>query len=83
MVAWHWIQGAGLPWGFPMFAMSLFWIMLLAILVVGAVALLRPARRPDGSAGAGTDTALEIVRQRYARGEIDAVEYEERMRRLS
>ncbi len=35
----------------------------------------RAARGPD-------DTALELLRQRYARGEIDATEFEERKRTL-
>ena len=30
----------------------------------------------------GGDTALELLRQRYARGEIDATEFEERKRTL-
>ena len=30
----------------------------------------------------GDDTALELLRQRYARGEIDAAEFEERKRTL-
>ena len=30
----------------------------------------------------GDDTALELLRQRYARGEIDATEFEERKRTL-
>ena len=38
----------------------------------------------DRSSGAppGEDTALELLRQRYARGEIDAAEFEERKRTL-
>ena len=31
---------------------------------------------------AGDDTALQLLRQRYARGEIDATEFEERKRTL-
>jgi putative membrane protein len=37
--------------------------------------------RPQGEPG-GEDTALELLRQRYARGEIDSTEYEERRRTL-
>lgn len=66
-----------------MMVMGLFWIVLLGILVVAVVALVRPSQRAGGGGAPQGDTPGEILRRRYARGEIDAAEFEERMRRLS
>jgi len=79
---WHWsshpmmvMWGAG---GLVMMLMMLvFWGLVIAGLVVGLrwlIGLGHPSRR---------DEALEILRQRYARGEIDKQEYEARKRDLA
>jgi putative membrane protein len=78
---WHWsappmmfMWGA---WGVGMLLMMLFfWGLVIAGLVLGIRALLRVTR--DGPA----DRALEILRERYARGEIDKQEFEARRRDL-
>lgn len=65
--------------------MILFW----GLIVVGIVVLIRylsvQTRNAGGtgtsSRGAGTD-ALAILRERFARGEIDAAEFEEKKRVL-
>ncbi len=70
-----WMWGA---WGLGMlFMMLVFW----GVVITGIVILLRwlagsarPARR---------DAAMEILRERYARGEIDRQEFEARRRDLS
>jgi len=57
--------------------MVLGWIVVIAAIVVGVWWLargLRPSRR---------NRALEILRQRYARGEISREEYESRRRDLA
>jgi putative membrane protein len=62
--------------------MGLFWIMLvvaIALLVSGVVAGIR---QPRSGRADGLD-ALEILKQRYARGEIDKTEYESKRRDLS
>jgi putative membrane protein len=82
-VAWHWMHGAGFPWGSGMLTMGILWIALLAVLLVAVVAIARPPHRLDGGGGGEPDTAREILRRRYTRGEIDGTEFEERMRRLS
>ena len=65
--------------GFGILFMLLFW----GLIIVGAVALIRwlltqssPKRRT------GDKTPLEIVQDRYARGEIERDEYEQKMRDL-
>jgi putative membrane protein len=69
-----WMWGAG---GLVMMLMMLvFWGLVIAGLVVGLRSLVgqgRPVQR---------DEALEILRQRYARGEIDKQEFETRKRDL-
>lgn len=65
-------------------------ILLLIIAVLGAVLayLVRALRRPSPSAtpavgGHGSTTqALQILDERYARGEIDQEDYEQRRRVL-
>jgi putative membrane protein len=74
------------------FIVNVAFIVLLVVLVVLAIRwLLRSLSAPSGptgmSAGAGDsatteDTALALLRERFARGEIDADEYEQRRRTL-
>jgi putative membrane protein len=56
-------------WG-PLF--GLLWLALLGLLVYWLVKTLVPDRR---------DRALEVLRERYARGEIDKEETFERLKR--
>ena len=62
---------------------TLFLILVIVAVLVGIRWLMRQSnndrRPPDGPPD---DTALELLRQRYARGEIDAAEFEERKRTL-
>lgn len=67
---WNHDPGWG-AWLMMTLGMGGFWI-LMAVLVV---ALLRSGR-PAGSSG---PDAREILQQRFARGEIDAEEYEARL----
>ncbi|MCG6870255.1 MAG: SHOCT domain-containing protein [Gammaproteobacteria bacterium] len=64
----------GLGGGF----MWLFWILLI-VLAVWAV---RAMTSNTNQAGRRGGTALEILEERYARGEIDREEYEEKRRDL-
>lgn len=66
---YYWRGG---EWGGWMLVHGAFWLLLLALLVFGAVTL---ARRP-GSSSRGS--ALDILNERYARGEIDRDEYLQR-----
>ncbi len=73
--------GWGGGWGFGVIGMVLWWILI----VLGIVLLTRwllsgsPRRGEQGSTG----HALEILKERYARGEIDKQEYEEKKRDLA
>lgn len=63
----------GMGWG-----MLLFWGLVLA----GVLMLLRTLGRDRPDAPASADGALKIVAQRYARGEIDRAEFEQKRRDL-
>jgi putative membrane protein len=65
-------------WGFGMMVMMLlFWVLVVVGLVIGIRWLLAQGKEPR------SDSALEILRQRYARGEINKEEFEARKRDLS
>lgn len=75
---WEYMNGYG--WGgmgFGMIGVSLFWILL----IVAVVMLIK-------GTGASSDqrreqTALDILRERYARGEIEREEFEQKKRDLN
>lgn len=78
--------GYGWEWGWPMVLwMSLVGLFWLAVLGLLAWALIRwlGGRAPGNNILPGQGpSALEILRQRYARGEIDATTYEQMRERL-
>jgi len=57
--------------------MWLFWLVLLVVLVY----VLKDIFGFKGR-NSSTDEAIEILKQRFARGEIDAAEFEHRKRQL-
>lgn len=69
--------GAG--WGFVAVGHVLWWLFV----IVAVVVLLRwtLGHGPHGR-GRGVDPALEVLRERYARGEIDEDEFQARRRVL-
>jgi len=82
MMAW---DGAWLG-AWPVFWMMhvLWWVVLMIGVVVTARWLVgrSPRRGRFHSAGDAGDQALTLLRERYARGEIDQAEYDERKRVL-
>jgi putative membrane protein len=70
-----WMGGA---WGIGMMLMmSLFWLLVIAGLALGVRWFMS-----QGKEGR-SDSALDILRQRYARGEINKEEFEAKKRDLS
>lgn len=63
---WGWGHMGG--WGFMMF----FWLIILAVLVYGIFSF---SRNRGGGAQTG-GKALDILKERYARGEISREEFE-------
>jgi putative membrane protein len=86
MMGWY----SGWGWG-GWLAMSLTMLVFWGLLAFGVVALVRTLRRedPDRPAapaalpGPRTESAREILDGRFARGEIDADEYQRRRDLLS
>jgi putative membrane protein len=74
----HPMWGMWGAWGFGMMLMMLVvWGLVIVGLVLGLRWLLSQGRESQ------SDAALDILRQRYARGEIDKEEFEARKRDLS
>jgi putative membrane protein len=80
---WPWHSGWG--WGGMMVGggvlMIAFWVVviLLIVLLVRWLGVSAATHHPEQA----RPTALDILRERYARGEIDKEEYEQRRRTLS
>ena len=87
----HWHMGYGMgsgmmgSWGFGWFGgifMVVFWILIL----VGVIFLIRwlvQSTGKDRATGGGTNSALEILKERYARGEIEKEEFDIKKKDLS
>lgn len=74
----HPMWGMWGPWGIGMMLMMiLFWALIIVALVLGIRWLITQGKEPR------SDSALEILRQRYARGEINKEEFETKKRELS
>ena len=72
--------GYGMSWLSHIF-MAAFWIAIL----IGIIFLIRwliVSSRPGSFKGGREDSALEILKRRYARGEIEKNEFEEKKRDL-
>jgi putative membrane protein len=61
-----------------------FVVFVVVVAVVGIRWLIRNTNSPQGGGPAATteDSALAVLRERFARGEIDADEFEQRRRTL-
>jgi putative membrane protein len=74
-MGYHHMMGGGMG-----IVMIIFWIVLIGsvvLLVSGAVNSVRGHQRDE------KENPLEILKQRYARGDIDKAEYEDKRRSLS
>jgi len=73
----------GYDWGWPAMLMmtlnSILWIALIAVLVWAVV---RWSGKKNVSTTTSMPSAMEILRQRYARGEIDTATFEQMRERL-
>ena len=80
------IDGGGLGLLFLLaFIIQIAFIVGIGILIALAIRWLIRSSRNDRyqPTATGDDGALAVLRERYARGEIDAAEFEERKRTLS
>ncbi len=67
-------------WSFPMLAMWGFWILIVVLIVVLIWSLTNTQRHRPPSVGG--ESAEDILKKRYARGEIDRDEYHRRLEDL-
>ena len=78
---WGMMGNWGMGW-FGMIFMMIFWVLV----IVGLVFLIKwliqstGSRKTNGTSGS---TAIEILKERFARGEIDKAEFESRKKDLS
>ncbi|MCO6412748.1 MAG: SHOCT domain-containing protein [Thiogranum sp.] len=73
-----------MPYGLGWIFMILFWVLVIA----GVIALVRwltagPSRREQGISTPAHRTPTDILRERYARGEIDREEFLQRLEDLN
>lgn len=72
--------GWGWWWGFGALHMLLFWgVLIFAIVILVKWMSGMPGSRQNGG---GAGRALEILKERYARGEINKEEFEQKKRDL-
>lgn len=71
---WHG-YGYGYGWGWHLAGMFIFWIVLVLVIILLVRWLGVPGRGPSGP----HESAEEILKKRYARGEIDKEEFDRRL----
>lgn len=74
--------------GFGMLFMLLFWILVAGLVVWALAQFLPGVTQRTTTSGAITsvsrqDSALDVLRQRYARGELSKAEYDDMRRELA
>ncbi|MFQ6032847.1 MAG: SHOCT domain-containing protein [Candidatus Zixiibacteriota bacterium] len=68
-------------WGFGGWFMMVFWIVVIVGIVFLVKWLIQPGRT-GGQAPQKEETPLDILKKRYARGEIDKEEFEQKKKDL-
>ena len=74
------MEGMGFGSGSGMFFGMIFWVLILIgiiVLVVWAI------QKSGANQSSSAESALDILKKRYAKGEIDREEFEERKRLVS
>ena len=77
----HMVPGDHMGWG-GWTLMLLFWLIVLALIVWLVATLIRRARGEGPRAGPDEDRAEAVLRERYARGEIDEETYRRQLDEL-
>jgi len=76
------MMGPGMMGGFGWGWMPLLVIVFWGLIIWGIVAAVRSSRNDGGHKATTTESALDVLKLRYARGEINKKEYEEKKREL-
>lgn len=77
MMGPYWMRGFG-----SMLLMGFFWIVVIGIVIWGLRVILRRPNDPERSI-THSDSPMEILKRRYAKGVIDQEEYETKKKDLS
>lgn len=78
----QWGMGPGMMGGFGFLFVIIFWVLIVILIVLLIRRLISSS--PTRTAGSSPeDSALEILKKRYARGEIDKEEFEAKKKDLS
>ncbi len=78
------MMGSGMMGGFSWWwFMPIFFILFWGLVILGIVALVRNLSGSRGADSSRVDSALEVLKKRYARGEIGKEEYEEKKKDLA
>lgn len=54
----------------------IFWIVILGLIIWGVVTVIKNASRSGGGGSGADESPLDILKKRYARGEISREEFE-------
>ncbi len=77
------MMGPGMMGGFGWMAiMPVLGIVVLGLIIWAVVAAVRGSSEPRSSDSSKADSALEVLKRRYARGEITKEEYQEKKKDL-
>jgi putative membrane protein len=80
---WWRMMGPGMMGGFGfMWFMPILWIAAIGLIIWAVVAAVRGVES-TGQGSPKSNSALEILKQRYARGEITKEEYEQKKRDIA
>lgn len=78
MMGTRMMDGFGFMWLMPVF-----WFVILGLIIWAIVAAVGRSGESGGQGLPKSDSALEILKQRYARGEINKEEYEQKKKDLT
>ncbi len=77
------MMGSNMMGGYgTMFLMPILWIVIIGLIIWAVVALVGGSTESRGPGSLKRDSALEILKSRYARGEINKKEYDEKKKDL-
>ena len=78
------MMGPGMMAGFGwMWLIPIFGIVFLGLIIWAIVASVRSSNKSNGSDSSKVDSALEVLKKRYAQGEINKEEYEEKKKDIA
>lgn len=66
-----------------MLMMMIFWILVVGLVIYGVLLLISKVFEKKKAPAHQEDSALQILKERYARGEINEEEFEHKKRMLS